>query len=140
MGADPTGKVSRLFGVFNEDIGLDLRGTFIISPKGILTCSEVNFYNMGRNIDELMRKFKANLYLQKKSDEAFFHLTGVDDQLREALRGFDTMTEPTFHPMDFAWDAGWEMIGQREQKEKGNDTRSARDTVVRYQTDEDHRV
>ena len=24
---------------------------------------------MGRNIDELMRKFKANLYLAKKADE-----------------------------------------------------------------------
>ena len=25
---------------------------------------------MGRNIDELMRKFKANLYLARKKDEA----------------------------------------------------------------------
>jgi alkyl hydroperoxide reductase subunit AhpC len=29
----------------------------------------VNFLNMGRNIDELMRLFKANLYLAKKTDE-----------------------------------------------------------------------
>ena len=69
MGADPTGKVSRLFGVYDEDSGLALRGTFIISPDGTLFNSEVNFYNMGRNIDELMRKFKANLYLARKADE-----------------------------------------------------------------------
>jgi len=65
MGADPTGKLSRMFGVYDEATGLALRGTFIISPEGKLLNSEVNFYNMGRNIDELMRKFKANLHLAK---------------------------------------------------------------------------
>jgi peroxiredoxin (alkyl hydroperoxide reductase subunit C) len=30
----------------------------------------VNFYNVGRNIDELLRKFKANLYLSRKTTEA----------------------------------------------------------------------
>ena len=69
MGADPTGKVGRMFGVLDDGSGLTLRGTFIISPQGQLMNSEVNFYNMGRNIDELMRKFKANLYLEKKTDE-----------------------------------------------------------------------
>jgi peroxiredoxin (alkyl hydroperoxide reductase subunit C) len=69
MGSDPTGKLSRLFGVYDEASGLALRGTFIISPDGTLFNSEVNFYNMGRNIDELMRKFKANLYLSRKADE-----------------------------------------------------------------------
>ena len=46
--------------------GLALRGTFIIAPDGTLFNSEVNFYNMGRNIDELMRKFKANIYLAQE--------------------------------------------------------------------------
>jgi len=70
MGADPAGKLGRLFGVYEEEAGLSLRGTFIISPEGKLMNSEVNFFNMGRNIDELMRKFKANLYLSRKEDEA----------------------------------------------------------------------
>lgn len=69
MGADPTGKLSRMFGVYDEETGLALRGTFIISPDGKLLNSEVNFYNLGRNIDELMRKFKANLYLAKHTEE-----------------------------------------------------------------------
>jgi peroxiredoxin (alkyl hydroperoxide reductase subunit C) len=69
MGADPTGNLSRLFGVYDENTGLALRGAFIISPEGVLFNSEVNFYNMGRNIDELMRKFKANLYLSRKAKE-----------------------------------------------------------------------
>ena len=69
MGSDPTGALARMFGVYDDATGLSLRGTFIISPEGKLMNSEVNFYNMGRNIDELMRKFKANLYLAKKGDE-----------------------------------------------------------------------
>ena len=70
MGSDPTGKVSRMFGVYDENTGLALRGTFIISPEGKILNSEVNFYNMGRNIEELMRKFKANLHLAKHTNEA----------------------------------------------------------------------
>jgi peroxiredoxin (alkyl hydroperoxide reductase subunit C) len=70
MGADPTGNLSRLFGVYAEDKGLALRGTFVINPEGVLLNSEVNFFNLGRNIDELMRKFKANLYLARKQTEA----------------------------------------------------------------------
>ena len=69
MAADPTGSLARTFGVYDDATGLALRGTFIINPEGVLMNSEVNFYNMGRNIDELMRKFKANLYLSRKSDE-----------------------------------------------------------------------
>jgi len=69
MGADRSGRVSRMFGVFNEDNGLDFRGTFLIDPAGRLLNSEMNFYNVGRNIDELLRKFKANIYLSRKTNE-----------------------------------------------------------------------
>lgn len=63
MAADPTGKVSRYFGVYDEGTGLALRGTFIINPTGVLVGSEVNFYNVGRNAEELVRKMDANSYL-----------------------------------------------------------------------------
>ncbi len=69
MGADPTGKLARMFGVWLEDAGVPLRGTFLISPDGTLMNTEINFLNMGRNIDEMMRKFKANMYLAKKATE-----------------------------------------------------------------------
>ena len=70
MAADPTGTVSRLFGVYDAKSGLALRGTFIINPEGVLVSSEVNFYNVGRNADELLRKMEANAYLAKHPDEA----------------------------------------------------------------------
>ena len=70
MGSDPTGKLSRTFGVYDDASGLALRGTVIINPEGVLLGTEMNFYNLGRNIDELMRKFKANIYLARKTTEA----------------------------------------------------------------------
>lgn len=70
MAADPTQAISKLFGVLDEGSGLALRGTFIVSPQGKLMNAEVNFYNLGRNIEELVRKVKANTYLINKSDEA----------------------------------------------------------------------
>jgi peroxiredoxin (alkyl hydroperoxide reductase subunit C) len=70
MGADPTGNVSRLFGVYDPASGLDYRGTFIISPEGKLVSAEVNFLNVGRNCDELVRKLEANAYLATHGDEA----------------------------------------------------------------------
>ncbi|WP_243368581.1 peroxiredoxin [Fundidesulfovibrio soli] len=70
MVADPTGKISRYFGVYDHDTGLALRGTFIINPDGVLVSSEVNFYNVGRNADELQRKIEANLYLIDHPAEA----------------------------------------------------------------------
>jgi peroxiredoxin (alkyl hydroperoxide reductase subunit C) len=70
MGSDKIGNVSRMFGVYDENTGLALRGTFIISPEGKLLNAEVNYYNLGRNIDELMRKFRANLHLEKHTEAA----------------------------------------------------------------------
>lgn len=69
MASDPTGDVSRLFGVYDEETGLALRGTFIISPEGKLVGSEVNFYNVGRNMDELVRKVQGFQYVSQNPAE-----------------------------------------------------------------------
>jgi NADH-dependent peroxiredoxin subunit C len=69
MGSDPTANLCKLFGVYDEKTGLALRGTFIINPEGVLFNAEVNWYNIGRNIDELLRKFKANVYVARKTNE-----------------------------------------------------------------------
>ncbi len=69
MGADPTGTVSRIFGVYDENTGLAFRGTFIISPDGVLVGNEVNLNNVGRNADELVRKVKAFMYVREHPAE-----------------------------------------------------------------------
>jgi peroxiredoxin (alkyl hydroperoxide reductase subunit C) len=70
MGSDSNGSVSELFGVYDPASGLSLRGTFIINPDGVLSSSEINYYNVGRNADELVRKLEANVYLIAHPDEA----------------------------------------------------------------------
>jgi len=70
MAADPAGIVSRLFGVYDAATGLALRGTFLINPKGELASSEVNFYNVGRDAGELLRKLQANVHLLANPSEA----------------------------------------------------------------------
>lgn len=70
LAADTTGTVSRLFGVYDAGTGLALRGTFIINPEGKLVTSEVNFYNVGRDACELVRKMEANVHLMANPSEA----------------------------------------------------------------------
>lgn len=70
MGSDRTTTLSRMFGVYDETSGNALRGAFIINPEGTLLNAEVNFYNLGRNVDELLRKFKANVHLASSPAEA----------------------------------------------------------------------
>lgn len=59
MLADPTQKLSRAFGVYIEEDGVDLRGSFVIDPNGILQAMEVHADGIGRNAHELLRKLKA---------------------------------------------------------------------------------
>ena len=64
MAADPTHIVSKALGVYDESSGLSLRGTFIIDPDGKLLASEINYFPVGRNSDELLRKLKAFKYVR----------------------------------------------------------------------------
>jgi len=70
MGADRNGNISKLFGVYDPETGLAFRGSFIVSPEGRLVSSEINFYNVGRNADELLRKMQANVHLLAHPSEA----------------------------------------------------------------------
>lgn len=65
MGADPTHTISKTFGVYDEQTGLALRGTFIIDPDGKLLASEVNYFPVGRNSDELIRKLRAFKFVRE---------------------------------------------------------------------------
>ena len=65
MGADPTHVISKTFGVYDGSSGLALRGTFIINPDGKLLASEINYFPVGRNSDELLRKLKAFKYVRE---------------------------------------------------------------------------
>lgn len=59
MLADPTGNLSRAFGVYLENEGVALRGSFIIDPNGVIQAMEVHADGVGRSAKELLRKFQA---------------------------------------------------------------------------------
>jgi len=69
MLADPTGQLSRAFGVYIEEEGLAYRGTFLVNPEGQIKLAEVNDNGIGRNADELLRKVKAAQYIAAHPDE-----------------------------------------------------------------------
>ena len=69
MLADPTGKVTRQFGVYIEEEGLARRGTFIINPEGVLVAFEVHDNSIGRSADELVRKIQAAQYVRDHGGE-----------------------------------------------------------------------
>ena len=57
--ADPTGHLSRSFGVYIDDEGLAYRGTFLVNPDGLVKIAEVHDNGIGRNAEELVRKVQA---------------------------------------------------------------------------------
>lgn len=69
MLADPTGHLTRAFGVHIEEEGLAYRGTFLINPEGQIKLSEVQDNGIGRNADELVRKVQAALFIAKNPNE-----------------------------------------------------------------------
>ncbi|GAA5071659.1 alkyl hydroperoxide reductase subunit C [Lysobacter panacisoli] len=60
---DPTGTITRNFGVMIEEAGLADRGTFVIDPDGKVQIVEINAGGIGRDASELLRKVKAAQYV-----------------------------------------------------------------------------
>ena len=66
---DPTGTITRNFGVMIEEEGIALRGTFVINPEGIIKACEIHDNGIGRDAAELMRKVKAAQYVAANPGE-----------------------------------------------------------------------
>jgi peroxiredoxin (alkyl hydroperoxide reductase subunit C) len=69
MLADPTGHLSRAFGVHIEEEGLAYRGTFVVSPEGKIKIAEIQDNGIGRNADELLRKVQAAQFVASHPGE-----------------------------------------------------------------------
>lgn len=69
MLADPTGKVCRDFGVYIEDEGMALRGSFIVNPEGRIVSYEINDNSIGRDASELLRKVQAAQFVAENGDQ-----------------------------------------------------------------------
>jgi peroxiredoxin (alkyl hydroperoxide reductase subunit C) len=59
MLSDAGGRIGSVYGVYDEEAGVNLRGRFIIDPDGIIQAMEILTPAVGRNVSELMRQIKA---------------------------------------------------------------------------------
>ena len=69
MIGDPTGRITRNFGVMIEDEGLALRGTFVMNPEGEIKVIETHDLGIGRSAKELVRKVQAAQYIATHDGE-----------------------------------------------------------------------
>ena len=59
MLSDPGGRIGQLYGVYDEEAGVDIRGRFLIDPDGIVQAMEILAPAIGRNVAEMIRQVKA---------------------------------------------------------------------------------
>jgi peroxiredoxin (alkyl hydroperoxide reductase subunit C) len=57
--SDAGGRIGRVYGVYDEAAGVDVRGRFIIDPDGIVQAIEILTPPVGRNVSEALRQIKA---------------------------------------------------------------------------------
>jgi len=71
MLSDAGGKVGTVYGVYDEDSGVENRGRFLIDPDGIVQGYEVLVPPIGRNVAETIRQIQAlQLIREKQGAEA----------------------------------------------------------------------
>jgi peroxiredoxin (alkyl hydroperoxide reductase subunit C) len=59
MLSDAGGRIGKLYLVYDEEAGVDLRGRFLIDPDGVVQAMEILAPAVGRNVAEMIRQLKA---------------------------------------------------------------------------------
>jgi len=59
MLSDAGGRIGRVYGVYDEEGGVDIRGRFLIDPDGVIVAMEVLTPPVGRSVVELIRQVQA---------------------------------------------------------------------------------
>jgi alkyl hydroperoxide reductase subunit AhpC len=59
MLSDSSGEIGKMYGVYDENEGVETRGRFIIDPDGIVQGFEILTPPVGRNVQETIRQVQA---------------------------------------------------------------------------------
>ncbi|HIE57856.1 MAG TPA: redoxin domain-containing protein [Anaerolineales bacterium] len=59
MLSDQGGRIGKLYGVYDEEGGVDIRGRFLIDPDFNIRAMEVLTPEVGRKVEEVIRQIKA---------------------------------------------------------------------------------
>ena len=71
MLSDGGGKVGKVYGVYDEEAGVETRGRFLIDPDGVIQAYEVLTPPVGRNVAESIRQIQAfQLVRESKGTQA----------------------------------------------------------------------
>jgi len=65
MVSDKGGNIGKMYGIFDEDGGVDIRGKFLIDPDGVIQAMEVLSPPVGRNINETFRQIQAYQHVRQ---------------------------------------------------------------------------
>jgi len=65
MLSDAGGRIGQVYGVYDEEAGVDIRGRFLIDPDGVIQAMEVMTPPVGRNFTELVRQIQAFQLVRK---------------------------------------------------------------------------
>ncbi len=65
MASDQDGSIGKMYGIYDEDSGVETRGRFIIDPDGVVQGYEVLTPPVGRNVSESIRQVKAFQLVRK---------------------------------------------------------------------------
>jgi peroxiredoxin (alkyl hydroperoxide reductase subunit C) len=68
MLTDSGGRIGRVYGVYDEESGVDIRGRFIIDPDGVIQAMESLTPPVGRNVAELIRQIKAFQHVRETGE------------------------------------------------------------------------
>ncbi|CAH8529621.1 unnamed protein product [Schistosoma guineensis] len=66
--ADYQKQITRDYGVLQEELGVALRGLFIINPDGIVRQITINDLPVGRSVDEVLRLVRAFQFTDKHGE------------------------------------------------------------------------
>lgn len=65
MLSDGPGNIGRVYGVYDENAGVEMRGRFIIDPDGVVQAIEIVTPPAGRNVVEMIRQIQAFQHVRK---------------------------------------------------------------------------
>jgi len=63
--SDGAGSLGKIYGVYDESAGVDVRGRFLIDPDGVVQAMEILTPPVGRSVDETLRQIQAFQHVRK---------------------------------------------------------------------------
>ncbi len=66
--SDTGGRIGKVYGVYDQESGVNIRGRFIIDPDGTIQAMEVLTPSVGRNVSELIRQVKAFQHVRRTGE------------------------------------------------------------------------